>query len=115
MTLPRGRSTRKVAAGPKIILREAEEQALGVAFLRRIGFKVGVTSQRRASSVTAGLPDVIAVGRGITLFWEAKAAGGVLSDDQKAWGAACKESNIPWVHGPMGALMAYLRELKVMP
>ena len=105
---------RKVVAGQPLNLRESEEQENGVAFLKKIGFQVGVTTNRRATSNSPGIPDVIAVGHGIVLQWEAKAEGGRLSPEQQAWGAACRENIVPWVAGTFAALRQYLRSIGVL-
>jgi hypothetical protein len=54
---------------------EREEQREVVRLLRAVGFKVRSTSQRRASVVAPGVPDLMAhhTGRGLFLWFEVKA------------------------------------------
>lgn len=106
---------RKIVLGV-LDLRESEVQDEGVKFLRRIGCKVYVTSQRRASSVTKGVPDVLvfpANGRPF-FFWEAKSETGKLSPEQQEFGALCRESGTGWCYGTVAALMDHLKKIGVL-
>ena len=105
---------RKMVLG-RIVLREQEEQANGVTLLRRIGATVYVTSQGRASHVTPGLPDVLALipSHG-ALLWEVKTEGGKLSEEQKACGAACREAGVHWCAGPVVVLLECLCTMGVI-
>lgn len=60
------------------VLLESDEQEQGVKFLRRTGWKVWVSSERRRTS-TSGRPDVTALHHAYgCLFWEAKSTTGKL-------------------------------------
>lgn len=97
-------------------MRESEIQRQGVALLRKLGGRVWVTSQRRASSVTKGVPDVMAFfpGKRLFFFWEAKASKGILSDDQLKFATTCWESGVEYVQGDLTALEDHLRFCEVL-
>lgn len=91
-------------------------QAIGVFFLRRIGCRVWVTSQRRASSVTPGMPDVVFFppnGRPMG-FWEAKSDTGTLSPEQRQFGASCRECGTAWIAGGLKELHDHLKRIGVL-
>lgn len=106
----------KLHAGPALSLREAEVQDAGVKLLRRIGCRVYVTSQRRASSVTKGVPDVLCFppnGRPF-FFWEAKSETGKRSPAQEAFGALCDHAGTGYCWGASASLMTHLRKIQVL-
>lgn len=54
-------------------------------FLQSMGFAVWDTEQNRPTRVTAGLPDLIAMGRGLVLFIEVKTETGTQTPAQKTF------------------------------
>ena len=93
--------------------RETDEQKLGTELLERIGCFVFRTNQPRASRVTPGLPDVIALlpRRLGVLLWEAKSATGRQSDAQILVESRCRDSAVPYVCGTVADLTVALEGL----
>ena len=89
-------------------MTEREIQTTGVQMLRKMGCQVYVTSQRRASSVTKGVPDVIVFTRTEVFFWEAKAPKGRVTPEQQAFADACRRTHTGYVCGGLDAVTHYV-------
>lgn len=114
-----------MSAMPKRLVLEKVEQAHGVQLLETLGADVWVLGTRRrrgdyqGTMQTPGIADVFAVMPchlvGIhdaperrALWWEAKAVGGRLSDDQERFQRCCREADLWHVVGPFDALVEAL-------
>ena len=100
-----------------INLRESEVQERGVELLRKLGAQVYVTSQHRASSVTKGVPDVLAFPPGRPhFFWEAKSASGKQSPEQAEFQRHCEAASprVAYVLGGTDALWAHLTQIGLL-
>ena len=110
----------------KRLVLEKVEQAHGVELLQTLGADVWVLGHPRrkgdyqGTMQTPGLADVWAVlppaSRLVThppqsrraLWWEAKAVGGVMSEDQKRFQLRCQQADVWHVVGPFDALIEAL-------
>ena len=94
------------------LLREVDVQKQGTELLQSLGAFCLRTNQPRASRVSPGLPDVIALlpRRLGVIFWETKRPGGRQSDAQILVEARCQQAGVPYVCGDLQALRAFLVE-----
>lgn len=72
---------------------EAEIQHAIKNALRAMGFSCWDTSQPHAAKITPGLPDLFAVGRGLTCWIEVKSAKGKQTPEQERFQAAVEANS----------------------
>lgn len=106
----------KVAAGPPIVLREAEVKAEVTAFLKRIGWKTWSTSDGRVSRNTPGLPDLWAMHAHWGTFWcEVKSETGKPSPEQLEFAKLCRSGEVGYVMGGIVQVQEHLRKIGALP
>ena len=96
--------------------READIQKQIIELLTSVGAYVLRTSQSRASRVTPGLPDLIALlprRKGILLI-EVKSAHGKQSDAQIICESRAQQAGVPYVCGGLQEVRAALSSLGVL-
>lgn len=98
------------------LVREVDVQRQVTELLHSVGAFVARTNQNRASRVSPGLPDVIALlpRRLGVLFVEVKAAKGKQSDAQILFQARCEQAGEPYILGGVAEVTAYLESVGIL-
>jgi len=108
------------AADRRLRIPERTVQADIVHLLRLIGFEVWTlgTTRRRGdhpgTMQSAGLPDLIAGGRGRCLMVEVKARGGQLRPAQVRFRAMCQAAGVDHVAGGLDEVIAWLQTAGIL-
>ena len=96
---------------------EKDEERLGDDFMARLGYDVIRLSQARASRQTLGVPDrrYYHTGRGLSLWWEAKRAGGKQRPEQAWFQRTAEACGEVYVSGPFEDLRRVVHRLHGLP
>lgn len=84
------------------------------AVFERAGCTVYSTSQRRASHVSAGVPDLLVFappGHHWSAWWECKSGRGALTEAQRKFALHCQRADVLHGVGGVRAARAFLRHL----
>ena len=91
---------------------EGEIQKEVVRRVRAMGFEVWITSQRKRTEVSRGVPDLIIIGRGHVVFFEMKTRLGTSKPEQIQFGKAVLASGGNYhIVRHEDVAVAYLQEL----
>jgi hypothetical protein len=130
MSIPRDKAEaaarKQLGIVPKSQLEQIRDDALvaeleddvvdaGDRMMQSLGFTVIRLSQKRASKVTAGIPDrrYYHTRRRLKVWWEAKSATGKQRPDQRQFQMLCDATNDPYVLGGIEPLRAWLVDNQV--